>query len=170
MNVFEPGLFDKLFDAAPRSPGASVLRRLSVEELKDTIARDLEALLNTRTVFIAEDFTHLPECDSSVLTYGLNDFANLSIASHLDRAFICKSIQRAIAHHEPRLNKVVVTLEVRRHSTNDLYFGITANLNIDSEQEEAVNFDALLQPAILQYSVSRARATPGRWLNPRFAT
>lgn len=161
MKGFEPSLFDKLFDAAPRSPGASALRRLSVDELKDTIARDLEALLNTRTVFIAEDFMGFPECDSSVLTYGLNDFANLSIASHTDREFICKSIQRAIAHHEPRLHEVVVTLEVRRRSSHDLYFGISAKLNIGPEQE-AVNFDALLQPAILQYSVSRGRIAPGK--------
>lgn len=162
MKGFEPGLFDKLFDAAPRSPAVSALRRLSVEELKDTIARDLEALLNTRTVFIADDFEHFPECDRSVLTYGLNDFANLSIASHDDRKFICASIQRAIAHHEPRLNEVSVTLEMKRRSSDDLYFGISAKLNIDSGQEESVNFDALLQPAILQYSVSRGRVASGR--------
>ena len=88
MKGFEPSLFDKLFDTAPRSRGASELRRLSVDELKDTIARDIEALLNTRTVFIGEDFAHLPECDSSILTYGLNDFSMLSIASHTDREFI----------------------------------------------------------------------------------
>jgi len=165
MKGFEPSLFDKLFDTAPRSRGASELRRLSVDELKDTIARDIEALLNTRTVFIGEDFAHLPECDSSILTYGLNDFSMLSIASHTDREFICKSIQRAIHHHEPRLQEVIVTLEVKRRSSNDLYFGITAKLNIGSEQEEAVNFDALLQPAILQYSVSSGRVAPGRWLS-----
>lgn len=162
MKSFEPGLFDKLFDAAPRSPDASALRRLSVEEFKDTIARDLEALLNTRTVFIAEDFKGFPECDSSVLSYGLNDFANLSIASHDDRQSICESIQRAIAHHEPRLKEVSITLEMRRHGSDDLYFGISAKLNIGSEQEEKVNFDALLQPAILQYSVSKGRIALGR--------
>lgn len=161
MKDFEPGLFDKLFDDAPRSSVIPALRRLSAEELKDTIARDLEALLNTRTVFVKEDFTHFPECDSSVLTYGLNDFANLSIASHNDREFICNSIQRAIAHHEPRLNEVKVSLEVKRRGSNDLYFGISAKLNTGSEQEEAVNFDALLQPAILHYSVSRGRVVPG---------
>ena len=47
---FEPSLFDKLFDDPPL---AAVRRKLSLDELKDSVARDLEALLNTRVVFDA---------------------------------------------------------------------------------------------------------------------
>jgi type VI secretion system protein ImpF len=53
---FEPSLFDKLFDDPPL---AAVRRKLSLDELKDSVARDLEALLNTRVVFdaaLAQDF------------------------------------------------------------------------------------------------------------------
>ena len=49
MKGFEPSLFDKLFDGDGPAPHA--LRRLSVEEIKETVARDIEALLNTRMVF-----------------------------------------------------------------------------------------------------------------------
>ena len=99
----------------------------------------------------------LPECQKSVLTYGLNDFAGLSLASHYDRTFICKSIQQAIARHEPRLKQVAVTLELNEQSTNALYFAIQALLVVHPA-EEPVSFDAMLQPSTLQYSVSRARA------------
>jgi predicted component of type VI protein secretion system len=50
---------------------------------------------------------------------------------------------------------------MKGQSKTDLYFGITAKLKIDTEQDEAVNFDALLQPTTLQYSVSKKRATQG---------
>lgn len=46
MNGFEPGLFDKLFDDELSTPSAT-LRRMSVEEMKGVVARDLESLLNT---------------------------------------------------------------------------------------------------------------------------
>ena len=48
MKGFIPGLFDRLMDEPVRSSGGTVAR-LSIEELKDSVARDLEALLNTRT-------------------------------------------------------------------------------------------------------------------------
>ena len=42
MKGFEPSLFDKLFEGEGQSPYA--LRRLSIEEMKETVARDIEAL------------------------------------------------------------------------------------------------------------------------------
>ncbi|NIF78413.1 type VI secretion system baseplate subunit TssE [Paraburkholderia sp. Cy-641] len=157
MKRFEPGLLDKLFDDDPHSLAPAAVRQLSIEELKGTVARDLESILNSRIVFTESDLAMLPECRRSILTYGLNDFAGLSLASHYDRAFICKSIQQAIERHEPRLQRVSVTLELNERSTNALYFGIQAMLVVHPAQEP-VNFDALLQPSTLQYSVTRARA------------
>ena len=52
-------------------------------------------------------------------------------------------------------------LEVRDdNSVNRLKFSITALLVV-STSEEPVNFDALLQPSTLQYSINKAgRASP----------
>ena len=96
------------------------MRQLSLDELKNTVARDVEAILNTRIAHTENELATLPECQKSVLTYGLNDFAGLSLASHYDRAFICKSIQQAIARHEPRLQQVQVTFELNEQATNAL--------------------------------------------------
>jgi type VI secretion system protein ImpF len=156
MKGFEPSFLDKLFDDDPRAPTSSVLRKLSLEELKNTVARDVEAILNTRIVYTEEDLAALPECRRSVITYGLNDFSGLSLASHYDRAFICGSLEQAISRHEPRLRQVKVTLELARQSTNALFFAISALLVVHPASEP-VNFDALLQPSTLQYSVTRGR-------------
>ena len=153
---FEPSLFDKLFEGHPIGANLSTVRSLSLDELKSSVARDLESLLNTRMGFFEAQMEPFPECASSMLTYGLNDFSGCSLASSDDRKFICGSIQRAIAHHEPRLKDVEVTLAIREQSVSVLNFAIKALLVVHPAQEP-VNFDALLQPSTHQYSVPRAR-------------
>ena len=156
MNGFEPSLLDKLFDDDPGGALSPVVRRISLEDLKAAVARDLETLLNARMVTMEETLAMFPQCRRSTLTYGVNDFSGLSLASFYDRSFICRSIERAIERHEPRLRNVHVELGRDRHgSTNVLYFGITALLCLP-DISEPVNFDALLQPSTLQYAVSHA--------------
>jgi type VI secretion system protein ImpF len=157
MNRFEPGLLDKLFGDDPNQPAPAVVRQLSLDELKGAIARHIESLLNARIAYTDERLEGLTECKQSVLTYGLSDFAGLSLASHDDRTTICNSIERAIERHEPRLKQVAVRLELSTRSTNALCFSIKALLVVHPA-EERVNFDAMLQPSTLQYSVTRARA------------
>lgn len=157
MSGFEPGLFDKLFDDEPHGASSAVLRRLSVEEMKAVVARDLESLLNTRISLGEEDVQSYPQCQRSVLTYGLDDFAGMSLASHYDRVFICQSLQNAIARHETRLRQVEVSLAgTRRASNSTLCFNISALLVLPG-MKEPVTFDAMLQPTTLQYSVTKAR-------------
>lgn len=154
MKRFEPSLFDKLFDDDPHSPAPAAMRQLSLDELKSRVARDVEALLNTRIVLTEDALKALAQCQRSVITYGLNDFSGRSLASHSDRTFICDSIRHAIARHEPRLRGVDVLLELDKHSTNALYFVISGKLVVHPA-EEPVSFDAMLQASTLQYSVTR---------------
>ncbi|MBT0963771.1 type VI secretion system baseplate subunit TssE [Denitromonas iodatirespirans] len=153
MKGFEPSLFDKLFDD---SPVQASRRRLSLDELKDSVARDLEALLNTRTVVDETRASRFPQGLRSVASFGLTDFSGMSLASVNDRRTICEAIERAIARHEPRLQDVQVELELDRRSINALFFSIRAMLVVRPAQEP-VNFDAMLKPTTLQYSISRQR-------------
>jgi type VI secretion system protein ImpF len=151
-------LIDRLLGLPVRA--GVVAARMSVEELKDAVARDLEALLNTRSLIAGDALEAFPECGKSMVTYGLNDFADRSLSSPSDRADICASIEKAIARHEPRLRAVQATLEVREQTINRLNFSIMALL-AGSVSEEPVNFDAVLQPSTLQYSIKRSgRAAP----------
>lgn len=154
MKGFTPGLFDRLMDT--RSAASGTVTRLSIEDLKDTVARDLEALLNTRAVIPEDLLKQYPECSKSIVTYGLNDFAGLSLSSFDDRAYICQCLEKAIARHEPRLRNVRASLEVQEGAINRLNFAIAALLVVHSSQE-AVNFDAVLQPSSLHYTISKAR-------------
>lgn len=154
---FEPSLFDKLFDDQPM---AAARRRLSLEQIKDSVARDLEALLNTRMVLDEEIQAAYPLAASTVASYGLRDFAGLSLASIPDRRAICRAIETAIAAHEPRLREVKVELDLYRKAVNALNFSINAILVVRPAQEP-VAFDALLQPTSLQYSISRHRRIGG---------
>jgi len=163
MKGFTPGLFDRLLGAPSRGAAGSVsnvtnaatVSRISAEDLKDAVARDLEALLNTRAVFPEELLEDYPECSSSILNYGLNDFADRSLSSPSDRAHICACLEKVIARHEPRLRNVKASLEIREGAVNRLNFSITAML-VASTSQEPVNFDAVLQRSTLQYSISKA--------------
>lgn len=158
MNGFSPGVFDKLMSGGTAASPQGILTRLSMEELKDSVARDLEALLNTRTAMSEELLESYPECSNSILNYGLNDFAGLSLASTDDRDYICRCLEQAIARHEPRLQEVRAFLEVQEGAINRLNFAISALLIVHPAREP-VSFDAVLQPTTLQYSISKARRT-----------
>jgi type VI secretion system protein ImpF len=157
MKGFTPGLFDRLLGLPARGGTAAV--RMSAEELKEAVARDLEALLNTRLVIPEESLKEFPEASESIFTYGLKDFADRSLSSPNDRAYICRCIERAIARNEPRLRNVRASLEVRDHTVNRLMFTISALL-VASTSQEPVHFDAVLHPSTLQYSISKAGRAP----------
>lgn len=156
MHGYTPGLFDRLMDAPGRGASNATVTRLSIEDLKESVARDLEALLNTRIALRDEVLEQYPECGRSLMTYGLQDFAGRSLSSFDDRAYICACLEAAIARHEPRLRNVSASLELREDAVNCLNFAITALLVVNAAQEP-VNFDAVLQPTSLQYTISKAR-------------
>jgi type VI secretion system protein ImpF len=158
MKGYSQTLFDKLLGEQPFKTVKGTISRLSVEQVKDSVALDLEALLNTRAVISEDTLLPFPECTRSMMSYGLGDFAGLSLASIDDRTYVCRSLEKAISRHEPRLHNVRAALEVDQNSINKLYFNITALLVIN-ESKEPVSFDALLQPSTLQYSISSSSRT-----------
>jgi type VI secretion system protein ImpF len=157
MKGFMPGLFDRLLGMPLRGSAGQVVQvsRVSVEDMKDAVARDLEALLNTRAVLPEGLLKGYPECSSSLVSYGMSDFADLSLSSPSDRATICAAIEKTVACHEPRLRDVKASLELRPGAVNRLDFSISALLVVSTAQE-TVNFDAVLQPSTLSYSISKA--------------
>jgi type VI secretion system protein ImpF len=154
---FNPTLFERLFDAAPqRAAEADPLRGWSIEELKDSVAMDLESLLNSRSALSGKDVKEFPAARASLVCYGMHDFVGRSMANPADRIFICQTLERTIALHEPRLRDVTVSLLVDEHAVNVLRFSISAVLVVKPAQEP-VSFDALLQPTTQRYSVARGR-------------
>ena len=59
---FPPTLLERLFDDTAHLPSeANPLRRWGIDELKDSVARDLEVLLNSRAGLTEEDMALFPE-------------------------------------------------------------------------------------------------------------
>lgn len=146
---YAPGLFDRLL-------GEDVRRGHSIEQLKDSIARDLEALLNTRTALSDDVLAPYPHAARSLLSYGLVDFAGLCLTSDVDQKRICAAVQRAIERHEPRLANVRAALRTGQGGINRIDFVISATLKAD-RAAEAVQFDAVLTQSTQQYCVRRLR-------------
>jgi type VI secretion system protein ImpF len=146
MDGFMPTLFDRLMGERSTS--------WTLDQLKASVARDLEALLNTRAAMPAEMFGGHPRCSVSVLNYGLVDFAGASLSSAQERDSICTSMKWAIARHESRLRNVSVRIDTDGGAVNRLNFVIVASLSVDGVSEY-VNFNAVLQQSSLHYSISK---------------
>lgn len=154
-NGATPGLLERLIGAGQGAGPATPAPRLGLEQFKDCVARDLEALLNTRAGFPAGQLDAYPEARASILNYGLVDFAGFCLSSSEDRAAICASLKDAIERHEPRLKNVNASLEQEHGSVNRLHFVINASLQA-AGGAEPVNFNAVLQPSSLHYAISKA--------------
>ena len=155
MTAYVPGLLDRLMG---ESAGAGA--RGGAEQLKDSLARELEALLNTRLGFPPGRFDASPEARASVLNYGLAGFAGFCLSSSEDRAAICASLKDAIERHEPRLRNVSAALELEAGSVNRLHFVIHATLHL-ADGMAPVDFNAVLQPSNLHYAIANERKR--RW-------
>ena len=132
------------------------MRRLvpaySIRQLKDSVARDLGALLNTRQELQLGVPEEYQELKGSLLEYGVPDFTSLSLMSMPDRKRIRREVERTITMFEPRLRSVRVVLEPAKKFDQVLRFRIDALLQLD-ESAEPVSFDAVLHMTTCEYAV-----------------
>ena len=149
---YAPGLFDRLIDDQPT--GRASAATWTVEHLKEAIARDLEALLNTRVAMPEHLFADYPEASKSVLTYGLIDFAGMCMTSDIDRKRICAAVLLTIQRHESRLHSVTTALRMRGRQINRFDFVISGKLKAQAASD-LVQFDAVLEPSTQQYSIRK---------------
>ncbi|EET83610.1 lysozyme family protein [Acinetobacter sp. 263903-1] len=141
-------MFDRLIPEQDR-----YLQGLSIQQLRESVAHDLEDLLNSRVAKFDQEMTAYPLARKSVLQFGIIDFVGLSTANPLDRETICHSIEQSIEAHEPRLKQVKVEMLLDGHNMGSLCLSIQAYLNI-YPLYEPVLFDALLKPTTQQYVIS----------------
>lgn len=127
-------------------------RNWTSADQKNSIARALEDLLNTRQALPNELIKDLPSLNTSLLTYGLMDFSALCIASEKDRGEICAAVTQAILRHEPRLTDVRAKLHPETTSINRLGFIIQARIK-DAADGTTVHFGGILEPAAQRYTI-----------------
>jgi len=139
-----PSVLDRLLDFEPNlSSESPKTRTASLRELKLSVRRDLEWLLNTRS-YPGNIDEHLEEVTSSVIVYGLPDFTGISAKSDSELKRLSDEVERAIKNYEPRFLDLKVTLEPVNNVDRLLKFRIEAQLDIDPTPEPIV-FDTILQ-------------------------
>ncbi|OTG91405.1 type VI secretion system baseplate subunit TssE [Acinetobacter sp. ANC 3813] len=145
---FKTTLFDRMLPNEQQH-----YQGLSLQELRESVALDLEDLLNSRVAKVSVDIDDFPLAKRSILQFGIIDFVGLSTANPMDRDKICQSIEQSITAHEPRLKQIKVEMLMEGHNMGALCLSIQAYLNIHPLYEPVV-FDALLKPTTQQYVIS----------------
>ena len=134
-------LFDRLVDDdLTLTRELPPVRTLGREGLKESVRREMERLLNTRTSLPAD---RLALRERSVIDYGLPDCSMFSPRSSDDRARVGELIRRAIVAYEPRLSEVRVAVDVAPGHLLAMAVRVEAML-ITGSVPEPVSFDTVL--------------------------
>ncbi|HEX3400046.1 MAG TPA: type VI secretion system baseplate subunit TssE [Acetobacteraceae bacterium] len=139
-------LLDRLIDDAPdqerdvpSSAGDSMIA------LRNSVRRDLEALLNARRRWRSWP-TRLTQLATSPMGYGIPDFASGAFSDARRREELRLEIEDTIRRFEPRFLSVRVQLiDNKEHLETMLRLRIDAVMHADPAPE-AVTFDTLVDP------------------------
>lgn len=118
----------------------------AMRELRESVRRDLEILLNTRPARTSTG-SDMGELAVSVLSYGLPGLQNQNLATPGQQEAFRKQLETIIQRFEPRFRELSVEL-VGRDSSLDrtLRFRMRAVLRADATTE-AVVYDTIVDPA-----------------------
>ena len=153
--MYLPSLLDRLTEGS--SPAAQASDpRYSMDQMKETVGRDIEAILNSRPAWCPEELARFPHAAKSVITLGLPDISSLSLGSDADRRTIVEGIRSALLRGDSRLSSVQVSVRETTSATpvDRLVFSIRANVRLNPGTE-AVNFDAVMRPGSSLYEVRK---------------
>lgn len=147
-------VLDRLIDRDPANQSEAALTRAqSVRMLRAEVRRDVEWLLNSRRnpEPAGPEYEYL---ERSLYNYGLPDISSLHWNSSKDRSRLARMLETAIAHFEPRLDRVrVIALDGGSGgSVQVLRFQIEGMLKMDPSPEH-ISFDTVLQLSSGEYQV-----------------
>lgn len=113
-DVLRPSVIDRLMKREEGKSERVYFEGIGVRDLRESVARDLAWLLNTRIWLPLDsgEYEHLPESRDSVLTYGLPDLSIFSWANPQDCRKIASMVEKTIRTFEPRLVGRTVKCEI----------------------------------------------------------
>ena len=152
-----PSLLDRLIDEEPeRVSETPASQNQILSDLRLSIRRDLENLLNTRSPHftIPEQY---PELQKSVVNYGIPGLTGLDMESNKVRTRYIKEIEQVIRTFEPRFLEVkVIANNSSFKADRTLSFRIEGLIQAYPAPEPVV-FDSELEPSLGQFSIERIR-------------
>jgi len=146
-------ILDRLIDLDPHTPADPPANRSqSLRQLKESLRRDLEWLLNTRRN--PEEATEAyQELFRSLYNYGLPDTTSIALNSPRDRQRLLRLVEQTIEIFEPRLvGARVHTIDDTSSGPRVLRFQIEALLKMDPAPEQVL-FDTVLQLNTGEYQI-----------------
>lgn len=106
-----PSILDRLIDLDPGAESEPIKSQSQViHELKASLRRDLENLLNTRWACVSWP-PNYEELDLSLINYGIPDFTGVNMGGPENQARLIQIVKRAIEKFEPRFIKFTVELK-----------------------------------------------------------
>ena len=153
-----PSILDRLLDEDPDTQQDTVKTRSQVlREMKQSVRRDLEHLLNTRINW-QEYSDQLEELTCSLVNYGLPDFSSANLATSTNRKQFTQLIEETIRRYETRFKYVSVSL-----LTNSEPLDRTMRLKIDAmlyaePEPEPITFNSIVEPVNCSLEISPGKA------------
>jgi len=147
-------VLDRLIDESPQSQREDARQRYQIlRDLKNSLQRDLEQLLNTR--WRCKQWPpDLSELKISLVNYGIPDFTGIQFTSAERQDELRDVIESVIRNYEPRLSEVEVQIATDFEANNrTCHFRIDALLMVDPAPEP-VTFDTTLEPVTGDFSVT----------------
>jgi len=133
----QASILDRLIDMEPNVSNEPAREGVSPGQIKDSVARDLENLLNTRRS-IQVPPTLCREVNTSLFVYGLPDFTSRNPGNVSVRSQLRLEIEKTLARFEPRLKNTTVHVDSPAGINRELKFRITGVLVVDTISEPVV--------------------------------
>ena len=146
-------VLDRLLDPNPeRERDHPSARGQAMHELRASVGRDLENLLNTRQRCLSFP-SDLTELEQSTVNYGIPDFSGANFATPQGRQDFQKAIERTIRRFEPRFKTVKVSLlENLEPEDRTIRFRIEALMYAEPAPEQMI-YDSHIDPVPRDFSV-----------------
>ena len=127
--------------------------RTAVARLRESLRRDLEAMLNSRRHLLSWP-EELDQLDRSLINYGLDDLVHESIGADEFRERLTADVERLVRRLEPRIARCEVTILPNKDELDrTLRLRIAGLVTLDGERQE-LTFDSHLDP-VRSYLVMR---------------
>lgn len=149
----QASILDRLIDEDPGNSREPAQEGFFIGQIKDTVARDLENLLNARRHILTPHVSYR-EVNNSLFVYGLPDYTSRNPGNISVRSQLRLEIEKTISRFEPRLKNVAVHIDSRSITSRDLGFRITAVLVVNPVTEP-VTFDTSFDLNRSKYSIKK---------------
>ncbi len=148
-----PSILDRLLDDDPHvSIEADKSKFGKLKDLRASVRRDLEALLNTRFRVVSPPL-ECKELHSSLLNYGLPDLATVNMLDIAKKQEFTRNLESIIRSYEPRFKSVRVQhMDNKDKHDRTVRFRIDAIMYADPAPEVVV-FDSVLEPILRTVTV-----------------